>query len=416
MTSLLLDVVVPVHDEESVLATSVRRLHEHLSRAFPAEFRITIADNASTDRTAEVAAALAIALPEVRSLRLEEKGRGRALKAAWSASRADVVAYMDVDLSTDLTALPALVEPLLADRADVAIGSRLAPGAEVERGLRREVISRCYNRILQAALSVGVADAQCGFKAVRADVARDLLPRVRDGGWFFDTELLVLAERSGYRVLELPVAWHDDPDSSVALARTALDDLRGIARLRRDLPRHLPSGPGDLEANPPARVFSQLWRFAGVGAVSTVVHLGLFLALAASLWADQVANVVALLVATVFNTAANRWFTFGVRGRARLGTHHLQALVIFAITWGLSSLALVLLGVIDPGAGTHWQTGAIAMSNVTSTALRFVALRSWVFRPRPPGLERPTAPEGAQGPPELPRSTGLVPTRRRSDS
>ena len=122
---------------------------------------------------------------------------------------------MDVDLSTDLAALLPLVAPLLSGHSDLAIGSRLARGARVVRGAKREFISRCYNLILRASLAARFTDAQCGFKAIRADVAARLLPLVQDTGWFFDTELLVLAQRAGLRIHEVPVDWVDDPDSRV---------------------------------------------------------------------------------------------------------------------------------------------------------------------------------------------------------
>lgn len=229
----VLDVTVPVFNEEKDLEPNVRRLHTHLRDTFPYPFQITIADNASTDRTPAIAARLAAELPEVTSLRLPEKGRGRALRAAWSESRAPVLAYLDVDLSTGLTALLPLVAPLISGHSDLAIGTRLAPGSRVVRGTKREVISRCYNVLLRCTLAVGFSDAQCGFKAVRRETAERLLPLVRDGEWFFDTELLVLAERAGLRIHEVPVDWVDDPDSSVDILATALADLRGIARMRR---------------------------------------------------------------------------------------------------------------------------------------------------------------------------------------
>ena len=185
-TGAVLDVVIPVYNEEADLAPCVRRLHRHLSESFPYPFRITVADNASTDATPAVAAALSVELPGVEVLRLAEKGRGRALKRAWSDSDAPVLAYMDVDLSTDLNALLPLVAPLLSGHSDLSIGSRLARGSRVVRGPKREFISRSYNRILRTALSARFSDAQCGFKAIRRDVAEQLLPLVEDTGWFFE--------------------------------------------------------------------------------------------------------------------------------------------------------------------------------------------------------------------------------------
>src|SRR5690349_21931831 len=195
MTILQVDIVVPVRNEERDLVPSVRRLAGYLRESFPFSARITIADNGSTDATQAIADQLARELPQVRAVRMELPGRGRALRAIWSQSEAEVLAYMDVDLSTDLNALLPLVAPLLSGHSDLAIGSRLSRGSRVIRGPKREVISRCYNALLHGTLVVRFSDAQCGFKAIRKDVATTLLPLVEDTEWFFDTELLVLAER-----------------------------------------------------------------------------------------------------------------------------------------------------------------------------------------------------------------------------
>lgn len=230
----VLDVVIPVYNEELSLEASVRTVHDYLVRHFAYPFRITVADNASVDGTLGKAQALAQQLPAVRVVHLERKGRGRALKQVWSESDAAVLAYMDVDLSTDLSALAPLVGALMSGHSDLAIGSRLAHGANVVRGPKRELISRSYNFILRGALGARFTDAQCGFKAIRADVAHELLPMVQDPTWFFDTELLVLAERAGLRIHEVPVDWYDDPDSRVDIISTAKDDLAGVWRMRRD--------------------------------------------------------------------------------------------------------------------------------------------------------------------------------------
>src|SRR3954469_18008507 len=283
----VLDVVIPVYNEEADLGPCVRRLHKHLSESFPYPFRITVADNASTDATAEVARALSVELAGVKVVRLAEKGRGRALKQAWSASDAPVLAYMDVDLSTDLNALLPLVAPLLSGHSDVSIGTRLARGSRVVRGPKREFISRGYKLLLRGPLRVGFSDAQCGFKAIRRDVAEQLLPMVEDTGWFFDTELLVLAQRSGLRIHEVPVDWVDHPDSRVDLVATAVADLRGVARVGRALatgrlPLHpvrsqLGRAPLAPPAEVPATLTRQLVRFAAVGVASTLAYLALFL-------------------------------------------------------------------------------------------------------------------------------------------
>ena len=231
----VLDIVIPVYNEERDLPGSVRRLHHFLATEVPYPSRITVADNASTDGTLAVAHALADELPDVAVIHLDAKGRGGALYTAWMSSDANVVAYMDVDLSTDLSALMPLVAPLISGHSDVAIGSRLAASSRVVRGPKREFVSRSYNLILRGVLGARFSDAQCGFKAVRADVARQLLPLVVDTGWFFDTELLVIAERAGLRIHEVPVDWVDDPDSRVDIINTAINDLKGCWRVGRAL-------------------------------------------------------------------------------------------------------------------------------------------------------------------------------------
>src|SRR5947209_10779663 len=269
----VVDLVVPVHNAQRDLRRSILRLHPHVRHECPSPARITIVDNASTDGTWAEATELAGELNDVRAMRLPEKGRGRALRAAWTSSDAPVLAYMDVDLSTDLTALLPLVAPLISGHSDVAIGTRLARGARVIRGPKRELISRAYNLILHTVLATRFSDAQCGFKAIRADRARELLPRVQDTGWFFDTELLVVAERAGLRIHEVPVDWVDDTDSRVDIVRTVVDDLRGVARLYR----------------------SQFLRFGAIGVVSTLAYLLLYLALRQGI-SPQPANAIALLV------------------------------------------------------------------------------------------------------------------------
>ena len=196
-------------------------------------WRVVIADNGSTDSTPEIGSRLSVGLDDVGFLRLDQRGRGRALKAAWRASDADAVAYMDVDLSTDLEALPALVGAIEAGRCDVAIGSRLCPGAHVTgRSLKREVISRAYNLLIRAMFLVRFRDAQCGFKAVSRRAADNIVPLIEDNGWFFDTEMLLVAEKGGYSIEEVPVSWTDDPDTRVRILSTAWTDFKGLLRMR----------------------------------------------------------------------------------------------------------------------------------------------------------------------------------------
>jgi len=228
----LVEVTVPVYNEEKVLEQSVRLLHSYLTDNLPFDFVITIADNASTDGTFAIAQRLRTELPRVRAVHLDRKGRGLALRHVWSSSEADIVAYMDADLSTDLDAFLPLIAPLLSGHSDLSVGSRLAHGAQVVRGPKREIISRVYNLLLRTVLSARFSDAQCGFKAGRTEVIKALLPAVADDTWFFDTELLMLAQRKGLRIYQVPVTWTEDPDSTVEIVRTALADLRGVVRLR----------------------------------------------------------------------------------------------------------------------------------------------------------------------------------------
>ncbi|MFG3656636.1 glycosyltransferase [Streptomyces sp. NPDC047706] len=390
----VLDVVVPVFNEETDLEPSVRRLHAHLSETFPYAFRITIADNASTDRTPEIAALLAGELAEVEGLRLDEKGRGRALHAAWSRSPAPVLAYVDVDLSTELAALLPLVAPLISGHSDMAIGTRLARGSRVVRGPKREITSRCYNALLRSTLAVGFSDAQCGFKAVRRDVAERLLPLVRDTGWFFDTEMLVIAERAGLRIHEVPVDWVDDPDSRVDIVSTALADLRGIARIGSALARGtLP--PAELRrsdgAEPSGGLVMQLVRFAAVGVVSTLAHLLLYSLLRPVVGA-QAANAVALLICAIGNTAANRRLTFGIRGPGGVMRHQARGLVVFLLGLTLTSGSLALLHQAAPSAGPRVELAVLIAANLTATLLRFLLFRAWVFGTRPRRRTEPGAP------------------------
>ena len=332
-------------------------------------------DNASTDDTSAIAGELATRLPGVASMRLESKGRGYALRAAWSTSDAPVVAYMDVDLSTSLPALLPLVAPLLSGHRDVAIGSRLARGAHVVRGPKRELISRAYNLLLKCALRGRFSDAQCGFKALRRDAALRLLPLVEDNEWFFDTELLVTAERLGLRIGEVPVDWVDDPDSRVQIVSTALSDLRGIWRLLVRRPK------GDAR---PVRVdevaADELLRFAGVGVLSTLGYLFLFVA-----WRPLLgplgANAVAMAIATLFNTAVHRELSYGRDGQARRGQLVVVAGGLYAVSLGLTTLALVVAGWAAPGALVP-ELIALTAANGLAAVFRFTALRSWIFRPR----------------------------------
>lgn len=352
-----IDIVVPVYNEAGTLQDSIRRLHEFLSDELPYPWRIVIADNASTDSTLPIARALAFELDDTTVLHLGRKGRGRALRAAWTASDADVVCYMDVDLSTDLRALLPLIAPLVSGHSEVAIGSRLRPGARVVRGPQREFISRSYNHLLRLGLRAQFSDAQCGFKAIRADAARQLLPEVQDQGWFFDTELLVLAQRRGMRIHEVAVDWIDDPDSRVDIVSTALTDLRGVIRLR---------------------FAGTVSRFLAIGVASTLAYALLYLLLRGSLGAAG-ANAIALALTAVANTQANCRFTFGIRGRTGLVRQHGAGALVYLIALGLTAGALDVLHHVARRPSRLLEVVVLVVASTVATMTRYVALRTWVF-------------------------------------
>jgi glycosyltransferase involved in cell wall biosynthesis len=386
---LALEIIVPVFNESAILERSIHRLADYLSRELLYSWKITIADNASTDATGSIARKLADELPNVGYRRLETKGRGFALRDAWTSSEAKVLAYVDVDLSTDLAALPPLIAPLLSGHSDVSIGTRLGRTSRVVRGPKREFISRSYNLILKRTMQVQFSDAQCGFKAVRAEVAHRLLPYVKDNCWFFDTELLILAERAGLRIHEIPVDWIDDPDSRVDIRQTAIDDIRGLVRVAGSMMKgniplqaiYAELGRGPIAAPRRPSFFGQVVRFGIVGAFSTLAFALLYLLFQGPFGAQQ-ANFLALLITAIANTAANRRFTFRIHGPERVFTQQFQGLVVFVVAWGITASSLLLLHAIHPDAAPRTELIVLTCANVFATLVRFVLLRIWVFRVR----------------------------------
>jgi len=258
--AMLVNVTIPVFNEEARLKVNIPKLHRCLRDQCPFHFEVVIADNGSTDKTLEVASSLSDTHQGVSVIHLDGKGRGRAVKHAWNASAADILSYMDVDLSTDVAAFPHLIEALVGGY-DVAVGSRRLNPSLTTRGLKREIISRCYMLLVKALFQTKFSDAQCGFKAITRSAAAALLPLVEDNGWFMDTELLILAETLGYRIFDFPVRWVDDPDSRVKILSTAVEDIKGLLRVRRNLaagryptcagtkPRHLFSAVSSKSAH-----------------------------------------------------------------------------------------------------------------------------------------------------------------------
>ncbi len=233
------DLVIPCYNEERTLASSVDTLRAWCGEHLQYRWRIVVADNASTDTTLAVARRLATEDPDgIAVLHLDRKGRGRALKRAWLESRADAMCYMDVDLSTDLAMISPLLSGVLEEGYDVAYGSRVSRGSDIERSLKREINSRGYIAFIKLLFWTKFADAQCGFKAIGRDTAQQLLPHVEDGEWFFDTELLVMAEKGGWKLKEVPVRWVEDPDSRVNFPQDVIKMARQLIKLRfRKLPR-----------------------------------------------------------------------------------------------------------------------------------------------------------------------------------
>jgi putative flippase GtrA len=377
------EIVVPVYNEAPQLSARITELRRFLDDSFPFRALVTVVDNASTDGTFAVASQLAATVPGVAALHLPRKGRGHALRTAWSTSSAPVVAYMDVDLSTSLTALLPLVAPLLSGQRDVAIGTRLARGSHVVRGPKRELISRAYNLLLKLSLRGRFSDAQCGFKALRRESALQLLPLVKDDEWFFDTELLVTAERLGLRIGEVPVDWVDDPDSRVQIVRTALSDLRGVWRISHGQARRLAHRGSTLPRTAGDQVATeQLLRFAGVGAVSTLGYLFLFIA-----WRPAAgtygANALALAICTLFNTAVHRELAQNLQGPAHRGRFSAVAAGLFAVSLSLTTLALLAAHTLS-ATSLPLALIAVTVANAAASVVRFAILRAWVFRPAAP--------------------------------
>jgi hypothetical protein len=389
-----IEIVVPVYNEAAQLAERIAELRSFLDSSFPLRALVTVVDNASTDETFAVARHLATTLPGLAAIHLDRKGRGHALRSAWSSSTAPLVAYMDVDLSTSLDALLPLVAPLLSGQSQLAIGTRLAKGSRVVRGPKRELISRAYNLVLKFSLRGHFSDAQCGFKALRRETALELLPLVQDNEWFFDTELLIAAERQGLRIAEVPVDWVDDPDSRVKIVHTAVSDLKGVWRISHGEGRR-PTRPS-RSARPRATegvAADELMRFAGIGTISTLGYLLLFAAWR-PLTGSLGANALALGICTLFNMAAHRELAGSLGARSHAGRFAAVTAGLYVFSLSLTTLGLLAARVVNP-TSLLVALAAVTAANAAAAVLRFAVLRAWVFRtgsPRPhtgPDLARP---------------------------
>jgi putative flippase GtrA len=378
------EVVVPVYNEAEGLEHGITTLRRYLDESFPFRTLVTIADNGSTDGTALVAQRLASSLRGVQAMILTRKGRGYALRTAWSASQAEVVAYMDVDLSTSLSALLPLVGSVLSGHSDIAVGTRLARGSRVVRGPKRELISRAYSHIVRLALRSRLSDFQCGFKAIRRDTALEILPLVEDQEWFFDTELLVTAERLGVRITETPVEWTDDPDSSVDIVTTAANDLRGIWRIAHGKHLERVTAQRDkADGAPTPATADQLLSFAGVGVLSTLSYLLLF-ALGWSPLGPWAANAAALAFCTLVNTALHhslaRRATVDPAARSTFPSFVLVVAVLYTVSLAATTAAIAVANAVG-GPSLVGDALAATIASCAAALLRFWLLRGWAFRP-----------------------------------
>lgn len=375
----MIDVAVPVHNDADALNACVARLHGHLAESLPLPWRITIVDSASTDGTWQSAQDLAERFSGVTAMRLEAEGRGRAVRAAWGASAAPVLAYVDVQLSTDLNAFLPLVAPLLSGHSDVAVGSRFSRGARVTHAAGRGRNSRAYGRVLALTLGTGVRDTQCGFKAVRADVARLLLPAVKDNAWFFDTELLVLAERLGLRIAELPVDWTGSPDAPAGGRPLRRHHLRGMWRLAKPLwlrrvnvelggsvPRRRPVGKGHA-----------VFRFLRIAMCCAALYLAVFLALQPAVGAYW-ANGLTLTVVTLVCGGANRRYGHGSRAyvTSRYRWVKTTAGFVGSLAGTTAVLKILFLSSIKPSLTVQATVATLIAALVISIRLSFVFERA----------------------------------------
>jgi putative flippase GtrA len=391
-TLATVDIVIPVLNEERALPGCISTLAAFLGQGFPFPWTVTIVDNGSTDATWQIASDLAGEHEWLSAMRVGIRGRGAALKAAWRASRADIVAYMDVDLSTGLESLLPLVAPLASRRCEIAIGSRLMRGSRVRRSLKREVVSRIYNGMVRHGFGLRCSDAQTGFKAAWAAAVRPLLDVVEDDAWFFDSELLILAEHNGLRIHEVAVDWIEDMDSRVRVRRAAIDNLKGLTRVNKvirtgratadvpEIPELRPAHPQAVLGQPRAVKVAKYAAFGVIGIVSTILYTLLYVPLRA-VTSPAEANLCALLLVGVCNTEANRHWTFGRRGGPRF-ILHLRAVALFACTYAMTTLAVVALRHSAPGSGRAAEIAVLILAYGLMTVLRFVVLDRWVFAAR----------------------------------
>lgn len=361
-------IVIPIFNEEAALKTTVEKTLHFLNDETKYNYSVLIADNNSTDTSPDIAKTLAVENEKVSYLHLPRKGRGFALRTAWLETEADVLVYMDVDLSSPLKALPDLINPILDNQADIVFGSRLKPphGKAVNRNVTREITSRGYNLLLQFFMGADFKDAQCGFKAFSKQAFLELEPETKNNTWFFDSELLLLGQYKKLRLKEIGIRWEDDPNSSVNIVGTALENLKEMWRM------YIKYRPQSL--------FHKLFTFGIIGGLSTVGQLLLFLLLRIVL-PSQVANTLSLIVLTILNTVANKRFSFRNKSTERYHHIFLVSLISFLVFWIPTTGALYILhetfGINDQPLT---ETIVILCASVVGTVLKFLFL-SYIYTP-----------------------------------
>lgn len=233
-------IVLPVYNEEIILEQNTLKVLNFCQEKFKNyDWQILIADNGSTDQTPRIAKKISEQNEKVKYFHILEKGRGFALKKAWSDEYpADFYAYMDIDLSSDLNTLPALIKDL-ENNYQLSTGSRLKSGHKTQRSFVRELMSRVYNLLLKIFFKPSFQDAQCGFKAITKEVTEKILPQIKNNNWFFDTEMFVLAEKIGYQIKEIPIEWLEKRQvkrkSTVKILSTVWEDIKGMIELKKRL-------------------------------------------------------------------------------------------------------------------------------------------------------------------------------------
>jgi len=233
-------VVLPARNEELIIRDNVLRLYEYMQGAFPNDdWKIVVSDNNSSDRTAEIVKELAEKHARIEYLLVTVVGKGAAVKNAWEKYSSDVYMFMDSDLATDIHGIPMLVEPLRLETSDIACGSRFLRESAVERSLIRRVTSFGYRLVVKLLLSIKVRDLPCGFKAINEKAKKALLSKIESDGWFFDSELIILGEKLGLRVQEIPVRWREPIEtgrkSKVKIISLSIEYVKEVVKIRKRL-------------------------------------------------------------------------------------------------------------------------------------------------------------------------------------